>query len=379
VTTLRSPLAIAALFTLLLVGWLVSRPLQELLADDAATAAAPAAIAPIAPDPDAPRMTVRVAESAARPVAPELVVNGHTAPARAVELKAETDGRVVATPVAEGSLVEAGTLVAALDLRDRESRVRQMEAVLAQRELEDEAARKLGAKQFQSETKVAEARAMLEMARAELHQARLDLAHTTIEAPFRGVVEERTVEVGDYVDPGDPVVMVIEQDPFLVVGDAPETTVGRFEPGEPGTAQLADGRTVEGKIRFVATQADPATRTFRVELEVANPHGRFPAGMSARIVVREPPVPAHRISAAALVLADDGTIGIKAVDAGGTVRFHPARIVKAGTDAVWLGGLPGELRVITTGQGFVAEGEKVRVEVVPGAAETTARVAGMPS
>jgi membrane fusion protein, multidrug efflux system len=175
------------------------------------------------------------------------------------------------------------------------------------------------------------------------------------------------------------VVMVIEQDPFLVVGDAPETMVGRFEPGEPGTAQLADGRTVEGEIRFVATRADPATRTFRVELEVRNPEGRFPAGMSARIVVREPPVPAHRISAATLVLADDGTVGIKAVDASGTVRFHPARIVKAETDAVWLGGLPEELRVITTGQGFVAEGEKVRVEVVPGAAETTARVAGVPS
>ncbi|HEX6011838.1 MAG TPA: efflux RND transporter periplasmic adaptor subunit [Geminicoccaceae bacterium] len=377
---MRSPLAIAALFTLLLVGWLASRPLQELLAGNAGTAAAPAATAPIAPDPDdGPRMTVRVAESTARPVAPELVVNGHTEPARAVELKAETDGRVVATPVAEGSLVEAGTVVAALDLRDRESRVRQMEAVLAQRELEDEAARKLGAKQFQSETRVAEARAMLEMARAELHQARLDLAHTTIEAPFRGVVEERTVEVGDYVDPGDPVVMVIEQDPFLVVGDAPETMVDRFQPGEPGTAQLADGRTVEGKIRFVATQADPATRTFGVELEVANRDGRFPAGMSARIVVREPPVPAHRISAAALVLADDGTVGIKAVDAGGAVRFHPARIVKAETDAVWLGGLPEELRVITTGQGFVAEGEKVRVEVVPGAAETAARAAGVPS
>ena len=219
---------------------------------------------------------------------------------------------------------------------------------------------------------------MLEMARAELHQARLDLAHTTIEAPFQGVVEERTVEVGDYVGPGDPVV-VIEQDPFLVVGDAPETMVDRFQPGEPGTAQLADGRTVEGKIRFVATQADPMRPgPSGSRLEGRNAEA-LPAGMSARIVVREPPVPARRISAAALVLADDGTVGIKAVDAGGLVRFHPARIVKAETDAVWLGGLPEELRVITTGQGFVAEGEKVRVEVVPGAAETAARVAGVPS
>jgi multidrug efflux system membrane fusion protein len=87
--------------------------------------------------------------------------------------------------------------------------------------------------------------------------------------------------------------------------------------------------------------------------------------MSARIVVREPAVRAHRISAASLVLADDGTVGIKAVDQGGIVRFHPARIVKAETGAVWLGGLPERLQVITTGQGFVAAGEKVGIEIVP--------------
>jgi multidrug efflux system membrane fusion protein len=74
-------------------------------------------------------------------------------------------------------------------------------------------------------------------------------------------------------------------------------------------------------------------------------------------------VRAHRISAAMLVLADDGTLGIKAVDAEGIVRFHPARIVRSETDAVWLGGLPDELKVIVTGQGFVAAGEAVEVEM----------------
>ena len=78
------------------------------------------------------------------------------------------------------------------------------------------------------------------------------------------------------------------------------------------------------------------------------------------------------MSAAILVLADDGEIGIKAVDADGAVRFYPARIVKADTDAVWLAGLPERLRVITTGQGFVAAGEQVGVEVVPAEPEAAA-------
>ena len=360
---MRSPLALAALFTLVLGAWLFSRPLQGLLAGDG-SGAPPAPVAASAP---APRMTVRAVESVARPVVPEIVINGRTEAVRAVQLKAETGGRVEATPAVEGALVAPGDLIARLDLRDRQSRVDETRAAVAQRELEFEAARKLGAKQFQSETQVAQARAQLEAARADLHRAELDLAHVTIEAPFRGVVEQRMVEAGDYVEPGDPIAEVIEQDPFLVAGDAPETSVGRFTVGEPGVAVLADGRAVQGRVRYVATRADPETRTFRIELEVANPDGLLPAGMSARIVVREPEVAAHRVSAGTLVLDDAGVIGIKAVDADGTVRFYPARIAKAETDAVWLAGLPERLQVITTGQGFVAAGEKVGVELVPAA------------
>ena len=358
---MRSPIAIALLFTVLLVGWVFSRPIQELLAGSQPAATPEESAAPAA----RPGMTVRVIESAARPVAPELVINGRTEPARAVQLKAETMGRVIETPAAEGSMVEAGDVIARLDPRDRESRVREWRAILAQRELEYEAARKLGAKQFQAETRVAEALAALESARAALRGMEIDLEHVTIRAPFRGVLERRMVETGDYAEPGDPVAELIEQDPFLVVGHAPETMVGRLAVGAPGTAMLADGRTISGRLRFVATRGEEATRPFRVELEVPNSGGRLPAGMSARIVVREPEVAAHRISAAALVLGDDGTIGVKSVGDDGRVRFHKALIAKSEIDAVWLAGLPERVRLITTGQGFVAEGELVGIEVVP--------------
>lgn len=364
---MRSPLGIAFLFTLALVAWFLSRPVQEMLSaapEPFVATSEPRPIATATPGSDAPRMTVRAVDSIAVPIAPELVINGHTAPARSIVIRAETSGRVVETPVAEGALVEAGTVLIRLDLRDRASRVQQMEAWLTKRALDYDAARKLGEKQFQAETRIAEMRAELEETRADLHEARLDLERIEIKAPFAGVLEAREVEVGDFVAVGGEVARVIEQDPYLVVGDAPETMVRHFRIGQPGTAQLADGRIVQGHIRYVATLAEPSTRTFRVELEVPNPDTRFPAGMSARIAVQEPSVAAHRISAATLVLADDGQVGIKAVGEDDVVRFHPARIIKAETDALWLGGLPERLRLVTTGQGFVAAGEKVRVELV---------------
>ena len=55
-----------------------------------------------------------------------------------------------------------------------------------------------------------------------------------------------------------------------------------------------------------------------------------------------------------------GEMGVKTVDEEGRVRFLPARIVDSDSDGVWLGGLPEELLIITVGQEFVAEGQRVK-------------------
>ena len=80
-------------------------------------------------------------------------------------------------------------------------------------------------------------------------------------------------------------------------------------------------------------------------------------------------VPAHKVSSALLVLDDAGRMGVRAVDAGGVVRFHPAMVVRSEAEAVWLAGLPERLRLITVGQGFVTAGQVVTP--VPEAAQVS--------
>jgi multidrug efflux system membrane fusion protein len=128
----------------------------------------------------------------------------------------------------------------------------------------------------------------------------------------------------------------------------------------PGRARLVTGETVEGRIRYVASQADPRTRTFAVELEVPNPNGRFAAGITAELHVTYERTLAHRVPASLLALNDAGVLGVKAVNSDDKVVFHPAEIVRAEVDAVWLAGLRERLRLITVGQGFVRAGDKVR-------------------
>jgi multidrug efflux system membrane fusion protein len=358
---IRISYLIAAGIALAISGWLASGQLGAGKAVPEPTAAAARS--------DSARLpTVRVRELVAEPIQREIVINGRTAPARVVTLRAETSGRVDAIGAARGATVAAGDVLVRLDPRERRAMVEQAEAMLTMREIEAAAAEKLGEKGFQAETKVAEARANLEAAQAALARARIDLAHTEILAPFAGVLDRRPIEIGDFVDIGDPVATVIEQDPFLVTGEVAESEIGSLAVGMPGSARLVTGQSVAGRVRYVAAQSDPATRTFTVELEVPHANGRFAAGVSAELRIGLERTPAHRVAASLLALDDAGVLGVKAVDEHDRVVFHPALVLRADADSIWLGGLPERLRLITVGQGFVTPGATVTAvpEVAPG-------------
>jgi multidrug efflux system membrane fusion protein len=126
-----------------------------------------------------------------------------------------------------------------------------------------------------------------------------------------------------------------------------------------GKARLVTGQTVQGRVRYVGSRSDPATRTFTVELEVRNPSGRMAAGVSAELRIGLEHVLAHRVPASLLALDEAGVLGVKAVDEQGRVVFHPAEVMRADADSLWLGGLPERLRLITVGQGFVNPGAAV--------------------
>jgi len=305
-------------------------------------------------------MTVRVRDLVPETIEREIVINGQTAAFRRVELRAETNGRIIEVAKKEGAFVDIDEILIRLDTRDRSLLKLEAEALLRQREIELDAARKLGEKGFQAETNVALAEANFAAAEAVLMRAEMDLGHTVIKAPFAGILDRRHVEIGDFVNIGDPVAVVLDQDPYLVTGDVTETEVGKLEPGMLGRIRLANGDQVEGKLGYIASEADEQTRTFEVELEVPNPTGRLAAGVSAEIRLSVERVPAHRVSPSVLALADDGTLGVKTVDDQNTVMFLPVDIAKADENDVWLTGLPKAVRLIIVGQGFVSDGTKVQ-------------------
>ncbi|MES1928680.1 RND family efflux transporter MFP subunit [Salinisphaera dokdonensis CL-ES53] len=306
-------------------------------------------------------VSVAVRTSRAESVWREVELNGRTAPDRAVTLRAQTAGRIRSVEADRGSRVNEGDVLARIALDDRSASRNEARAVVEQRRLQYEAVRKMSEKGYQTRTDLAQAKSDLEAAQAQLAEIQQDIDNTVMRAPFAGVLETRPVEVGDYVGVGDEIARVIQQDPFVVRGDLAEKDVAFVEPGQPGRARLIDGRTVEGTVRYVATEANEATRTYAVELEVDNPEGRLVSGASAKLMLPLEQVEAHEVAADLLTLDEAGDMGIKTVGEDGRVVFHRAEIAKSSDKQLWLDGLPETVRLITTGQGFVRAGDEVTI------------------
>lgn len=319
---------------------------------------------PDAGNPERP-IRVMVQHLSARAITREIVVSGRTEPNREVDLRAETDGAVVGLGAERGSRVATGERIVELDIRDREARLAEAEATIEQMRLQYEGAQRLKGQQFVSDTQIAEAKARLVGAEAARKRILDDIAYTTIEAPFDAVVQERLVEIGDYVKAGDTVAHLVDTDPLVVVGEVNERDVHPLAIGGRGTAKLVDGRLVDGTIRYVSPVADNNTRTFRVELAIANPNGALRAGITAEVRLGAGEITAHALSPALLALTDDGTVGVKAVDETNRVRFYPVELLGSSPDGVSVTGLPNELRVISVGQGFVTEGQLVEPVMDP--------------
>jgi membrane fusion protein, multidrug efflux system len=313
---------------------------------------------------DRPLTEVRVASVTAEPYTLELIVTGRTAANRSVELRVETSGRVAEVLVDEGDVVSEGEVIAKLAMDDRTEKLAEAEALVDQRNIQYEASQELLASGWREKTSNAEDKAAYEASLADLAAIKTDIARTQIVAPFDGVLDKLSIEIGDVVDTNDTIGTIYDLDPVIVVASVSERDVDRIKVGDKGHARLVTGEQFDGTIRFVSKVAEAETRTFRIELEVPNPDGHVPDGLTADVVVPLGTVMAHQISPSVLALADDGTIGVKIVDGNDIVRFIPITIVADRPDGIWVAGMPETANLITVGQDYVADGETVKPVVV---------------
>ncbi|MBL3570866.1 efflux transporter periplasmic adaptor subunit [Rhodovulum sulfidophilum] len=349
------------------------------------------------------KVSVLVQRSTAQQVQGGVRLRGETEAARSVEVLAETDGRVISEPLKKGSAVAAGQTLCRIEPGTRPSALAQARAVLAESRarlpearaavaqaraqldearINDRAARRLSQEGYASDTRVAgtasavstaeaavaSATAGLEAvetarktAEAQVATAEIEIERLTIAAPFAGVLDEDTAELGTLMQPGLPCATVIALDPIRLVGAVPETEVDKIRVGAPAGGRLLSGQEIAGRVAFVARTTDPATRTFRVEVEAPNADGAIRAGQSVEIGIAGPARSGHLVPASALTLDDAGRLGLRYVDDTSHARFAPVEVIRDAPEGMWVAGLPDSAEVIVVGQEFVSDGTPVEV------------------
>jgi len=355
---LKSSYVVVGVILALVLGYLLIRPLlgagHKTSGATEATAATPPAL---------PLVEATLTPETLHPY--EISLRGRTQAARTVVVRSETAGVVAQTPILQGTYVRGGTVLCRLAVDARQAAVDEASANLRAKQLQMQASSNLVAKGYISQSQMLSDRANLDSASAAVRQAEVGLNQVNIRAPFAGVFDHRDAEVGAYLSPGQPCGTMIELDPLLIVGDIPETETGKIKVGALATAKLVSGEVIQGHVRFVARDADPNTRTYRVEVTLANPGNKIGSGLSADIQIGGGSGPAHLIPVSALVLDAAGRQGVRYVMPDNRVAFAPVTVLEQAPQGVWVAGLSGDTRLITVGQAYVSEGQRVRVSMRP--------------
>ena len=222
----------------------------------------------------------------------EVSATGQTEASRRAEIPARVAGRIVALPYEEGDRVPRGAVLARIDPREyalaveravaelEEARTRYREMTLFDDRIEDPEVR---------EERAEAARARSGLARAEiaLREARLDLAHTTLTAPFPGLVADVEASRGADVAAGETLLTVVDPDPIRVEAEVPESELRWVDRGH-GAAVLLPAfpdTTFHGRVTSINPTVEPESRTGRVTVSVPNPDGAIRPGMYARVTL----------------------------------------------------------------------------------------------
>lgn len=289
----------------------------------------------------------------------ELTLRGRTEAKRIVDVKAEMGGLIAATPVERGQRVKKGAVLCQFSEDAYGALLAQAKANHEKAIIDYEGALKLKEKNLLSVSNVAASKAALENAKANLKIAQINVEHLKMRAPFDGFVEDRPAQIGALIERGGICARLIDESQLLATGQVSEKEVISIKEGTAVTAQLTGGGFVKGKITFVGRTAHPQTRTYRVEAALQINGAQLRDGSTTQVSIPLEEVMAYQISPAVLTLDDDGQIGVRIVNSDSRVEFHPVQVVKETTDGVWITGLPPEINLITVGQEFVADGDKV--------------------
>lgn len=295
------------------------------------------------------------------------------------DLAFRVGGKVVVRLVDVGATVKKGQSLARLDPQDAQLGVESARSQLAAAQADHALAktevdryRDLYGKKFVSqavldgrETTFNTTKARLEQAQAQLATAHNQSSYTSLVAEADGIITTVNVEAGQVVTASQPVMRFARPEEKEVAISVPESRLGELRSAREILVAVlaAPDKPYLGRVREIAPNADPVTRTFAAKISVIDPDAAVQLGMTANVVLGDrPAADAMTIPLTALTQVD-GKHAVWVVDPNtSTVNLRPVAIGAYREDGVVVrDGLKSGEVVVTAGVHKLLAGETVRV------------------
>src|SRR5262245_39611341 len=293
---------------------------------------------------------------------------------------AEVSGqRLTDVKVNVGDEVKSGQLLATFssvtvqaDVAQARAAVAEAEAALTEAAANAQRARSLsesGAMSAQQINQMLTAertgQARVDSARAALASQEVRLRQTRLTAPDAGVISSRQATVGAVVSAGQELFRLIRRNRLEWRAEVPAADLARVKPGVMVKVTPAGGNPVNGKVRMNAPPVDPQTRDGIVYVDLIAPLGDARAGMFARGAFEIRNTRAMRLTQSAVLLRD-GFAHVFRVGSDSKVAMTKVSTGRRVGDRVEItAGLEAGTRVVTSGGGFLTDGDTVNVVEAP--------------
>jgi membrane fusion protein (multidrug efflux system) len=228
-----------------------------------------------------PPMPVDVDTARRGQVVDAVRANGRVEAVSSIELRPDEQGRITEILFREGQYVAKGTPLIKID---DEMLKAQAERAEAERDLARQRLDRMTRLRGDNAAPPAdyeEATAAARSTEATLSALRLQIARTTVRAPFSGMAGQRFVSIGDYVTSADRLLTLQTTDPQRIAIDIPERYATELKPGQIIDFSVASqpGKTFRAVVEFVDPAVREEGRTILVKGRAANPNGVLKAGM----------------------------------------------------------------------------------------------------
>ncbi|MHA1558310.1 MAG: efflux RND transporter periplasmic adaptor subunit [Alphaproteobacteria bacterium] len=294
---------------------------------------------------------------------PTLYLTGHIEADKNIILKAEVQGKIAEFFTKKGTLLKAEEPILRILDKDIEERYKETIAKVEHKTAEFNAAQRLKTQSFIAQNKLLEAIASLETAKANLKSKSYEKEQLIIKAPFKGIFDEKYVDVGDYVSIGTPIIRMTSTNYVKIISSINEKDRDLLSVGQKAFAYFVNKqKKYIAFISSISSTASSKTRSYEVELIIDDPSYNIEnVGQTVFIEIEENVRYAHHVPSSSLILNDEGQLGIMVND-NEIARFYHITILKDEKDYTWISieNHPLEIELISLGSAFITDGQKIR-------------------